>query len=82
MCGIDVAQFKGIADDRQFTELLVQEQSVFCLPATVFNCPNYFRIVTTVRRFTRALPTTLAVTLTVHCDPSVSARSLMRFLDP
>ena len=46
--GIDLAQFRDFTDDRDFTQKLICEQSVFCLPASVFEQPNYFRIVTTV----------------------------------
>lgn len=48
MCGIDMDKFKDISNDRQFTELLVQEQAVFCLPGTPFDAPNFMRIVLTV----------------------------------
>lgn len=33
--GIDIDHFPGIKDDVDFTEKLVKEQSVFCLPAKV-----------------------------------------------
>lgn len=33
--GIDVTKFDGIEDDIAFTQLLLKEQSVFCLPAAV-----------------------------------------------
>jgi tyrosine aminotransferase len=45
MIGIDVARLNGIANDRQFTELLHAEESVVCLPGEIFGMPNYFRIV-------------------------------------
>lgn len=48
MVAINVDEFKDIVDDRDFVEKLITEQSVFPLPATVFEAPNYFRIVTTV----------------------------------
>ena len=48
MVGLDPSQFKDINDDVDFTQKLLQEESVFCLPAGVFGSPNYFRIVTTV----------------------------------
>lgn len=48
MVGIELAEFKDIEDDRDFTRKLLKEQSVFCLPAVIFDFPNYFRIVTTV----------------------------------
>ncbi|EDO40513.1 predicted protein [Nematostella vectensis] len=47
MVGIDISQFPDIKDDVDFTEKLVAEQSVFCLPAKCFHYPNYFRIVLT-----------------------------------
>lgn len=37
-----------VGDDIKFTEDLMAKKSVFCLPGTVFECPNYFRIVLTV----------------------------------
>ncbi|KAK3086702.1 hypothetical protein FSP39_022197 [Pinctada imbricata] len=48
MIGIDIEKFPGIKDDVDFTEKLVKEQSVFCLPAKCFQYPNYFRIVLTI----------------------------------
>uniref|UniRef100_A0A6Q2WQG3 Tyrosine aminotransferase n=1 Tax=Esox lucius TaxID=8010 RepID=A0A6Q2WQG3_ESOLU len=48
MVGIEMEHFPEFLDDVQFTEHLVTEQSVFCLPATAFEYPNYFRIVVTV----------------------------------
>ncbi|CAL8262711.1 unnamed protein product [Merluccius merluccius] len=48
MVGIDIDHFPGFENDVDFTERMVMEQSVFCLPTTVFDYPNYFRIVVTV----------------------------------
>jgi len=48
MVGVDVKAFKDVPSDRAFCEMLVTEQSVFCLPGAVFDAPDYFRIVTTV----------------------------------
>ncbi|KAJ8271956.1 hypothetical protein COCON_G00108150 [Conger conger] len=48
MVGIEMKHFPGFQSDVDFTERLVTEQSVFCLPATVFEYPNFFRIVVTV----------------------------------
>jgi len=48
MVGIDMDHFPDFKNDVDFTERLVTEQSVFCLPATAFEYPNYFRIVVTV----------------------------------
>ncbi|KAH3772763.1 tyrosine aminotransferase-like isoform X2 [Dreissena polymorpha] len=48
MIGIDMAHFPEYLNDVQFTEALVSEQSVFCLPAKCFEYPNYFRVVLTV----------------------------------
>uniref|UniRef100_A0A8C9T7N8 Tyrosine aminotransferase n=1 Tax=Scleropages formosus TaxID=113540 RepID=A0A8C9T7N8_SCLFO len=63
MVGIEMENFPEFENDVDFTEHLVTEQSVFCLPATVannrtyltcgllmkaFEYPNYFRIVVTV----------------------------------
>ncbi|XP_061783869.1 tyrosine aminotransferase isoform X3 [Nerophis lumbriciformis] len=48
MVGIDIDRFPNFHNDVNFTEQLVTEQSVFCLPATAFEYPNFFRIVVTV----------------------------------
>ncbi|XP_051580050.1 tyrosine aminotransferase-like [Myxocyprinus asiaticus] len=48
MVGIEMEQFPEFQNDVEFTERLVTEQSVFCLPATAFEYPNFFRIVVTV----------------------------------
>lgn len=48
MVGIDLKFFPGIKDDIDFTEKLLEDQSVFCLPSSCFKCKNYFRIVLTV----------------------------------
>ncbi|XP_019720811.1 tyrosine aminotransferase isoform X1 [Hippocampus comes] len=48
MIGIDIERFPDFQSDVDFTERLVTEQSVFCLPATAFEYPNFFRIVVTV----------------------------------
>ena len=38
----------AVGNDLLFTEDLMSKKSVFCLPGTVFECANYFRIVLTV----------------------------------
>ncbi|XP_036400313.1 tyrosine aminotransferase [Megalops cyprinoides] len=48
MVGIEMEHFPEFRNDVEFTERLVTEQSVFCLPATAFEYPNFFRIVVTV----------------------------------
>ncbi|XP_078525813.1 tyrosine aminotransferase [Lissotriton helveticus] len=48
MVGIDMECFPEFQGDVHFTERMISEQSVFCLPATCFEYPNYFRIVVTV----------------------------------
>eukprot|EP00053_Salpingoeca_punica_P020295 m.211265 g.211265 ORF g.211265 m.211265 type:complete len:414 (-) comp18033_c0_seq1:322-1563(-) len=48
MVGVDFSKLKGVTNDREFCQLLLDEQSVFCLPASIFESPNFFRIVTTV----------------------------------
>lgn len=48
MVGIEMDHFPEYKNDVQFTEALVTEQSVFCLPAKCFEFPNYFRVVLTV----------------------------------
>lgn len=34
--GIDISKLDGIVDDLDFTEKLISEQSVFCLPGKVW----------------------------------------------
>ncbi|XP_026865498.2 tyrosine aminotransferase [Electrophorus electricus] len=48
MVGIEMEHFPEFQNDVEFTERLVTEESVFCLPATAFEYPNFFRIVVTV----------------------------------
>ncbi|MGH0123690.1 UNVERIFIED_CONTAM: hypothetical protein FKN15_028921 [Acipenser sinensis] len=48
MVGINMEHFPEFESDVDFTEKLIAEQSVFCLPATCFEYPNFFRIVVTV----------------------------------
>ncbi|XP_040265060.1 tyrosine aminotransferase [Bufo bufo] len=48
MVGIDMEHFPEFESDVDFTERMISEQSVFCLPATCFEYPNYFRVVLTV----------------------------------
>ncbi|KAG1683005.1 Tyrosine aminotransferase [Nymphon striatum] len=48
MVGIDLKVFKYFADDMEFVERLISEQSVFCLPGKCFDIPNFVRIVLTI----------------------------------
>lgn len=48
MVKIDINDFPDFKSDVEFTEKMVTEQSVFCLPATVFEYPNFFRVVLTI----------------------------------
>ncbi|GFO11259.1 tyrosine aminotransferase [Plakobranchus ocellatus] len=48
MVGIDMDSYPEFHSDVDFTERLVTEESVFCLPATCFEYPNFFRVVLTV----------------------------------
>ncbi|XP_049642366.1 tyrosine aminotransferase [Suncus etruscus] len=48
MVGIEMEHFPEFHNDVQFTERLLAEQSVHCLPATCFEYPNFFRVVITV----------------------------------
>uniref|UniRef100_S4RJM6 Tyrosine aminotransferase n=1 Tax=Petromyzon marinus TaxID=7757 RepID=S4RJM6_PETMA len=50
MVGIQMDKFPEYKDDVQFTQRLISDQSVFCLPAKCFEYPNYFRVVLTVPR--------------------------------
>ncbi|KAA0157197.1 hypothetical protein FNF27_01822 [Cafeteria roenbergensis] len=45
MIGIDTAAFKDIADDVDFTQKLLTEESVFMLPGQAFRMPMFARIV-------------------------------------
>uniref|UniRef100_A0A0B7BD18 Aminotransferase class I/classII large domain-containing protein n=2 Tax=Arion vulgaris TaxID=1028688 RepID=A0A0B7BD18_9EUPU len=47
MVGIDMKSFP-FKSDVDFTEKMITEESVFCLPATCFQYPNFFRVVLTV----------------------------------
>ncbi|KAG0259116.1 hypothetical protein BGZ95_004791 [Linnemannia exigua] len=47
MIAINVTEFKDIENDIVFTEKLLGEESVMCLPGSVFQCPNFIRIVFT-----------------------------------
>ncbi|XP_049720382.1 tyrosine aminotransferase [Elephas maximus indicus] len=48
MVGIEMEHFPGFENDVEFTECLVAEQSVHCLPGMCFEYPNFFRVVITV----------------------------------
>lgn len=48
MVGINIDQFPEFEDDTHFVQELVNEQSVFCLPGSCFEFPNYVRVVLTV----------------------------------
>jgi len=50
MVGLDAAHFGELADDMRFTQQLIAEQSVFCLPGKCFKAPGFFRIVFTAPR--------------------------------
>lgn len=45
MVGIDTAALDGVADDRAFTQMLMDEEQVFVLPGSCFGAPNFFRVV-------------------------------------
>ncbi len=47
MVGIERSVLEGIKDDVDFCKKLVEEESVFVLPGSVFQMPNFFRIVIT-----------------------------------
>ncbi|XP_013777110.1 tyrosine aminotransferase-like [Limulus polyphemus] len=46
--GIDMDRFGEFKSDLEFVKRMVSEQSVFCLPGTCFNYPDFMRIVLTV----------------------------------
>uniref|UniRef100_A0A1A9VRY0 Tyrosine aminotransferase n=1 Tax=Glossina austeni TaxID=7395 RepID=A0A1A9VRY0_GLOAU len=50
MVGVNIDQFPEFKDDLHFVQEMVNEQSVFCLPGSCFEYPNYMRIVLTVPR--------------------------------
>nr|AQX17834.1 tyrosine aminotransferase [Bathyctena chuni] len=47
MVQIKVEELHDINDDMEFVEKLIEEQSVFPLPANIFGIPNYVRLVLT-----------------------------------
>ena len=48
MVGIDIDHFPKFSDDTHLVQEMINEQSVFCLPGSCFDYPNYMRIVLTV----------------------------------
>ncbi|XP_020819403.1 tyrosine aminotransferase [Phascolarctos cinereus] len=48
MVGIEMEHFPEFENDVEFSERLIEEQSVFCLPGKCFEYPNFFRVVITV----------------------------------
>merc|ERR1719397_48014 len=48
MVKIDVDSFPDFPSDIEFTERLMTEESVFCLPASCFAFPGFFRIVLSI----------------------------------
>lgn len=46
MIEIEISKMKDIENDIDFMRKLLAEESVFVLPGNIFNCPNFFRIVT------------------------------------
>jgi tyrosine aminotransferase len=50
MVRLDVKSFPGLNNDMDFSQALIKEKSVFCLPASVFEMPNYIRIVITMKK--------------------------------
>lgn len=48
MIQIDIDCFPEFQNDLSLMKAMIQEQSVFCLPGTVFELPNFMRIVLTV----------------------------------
>ncbi|CDS06015.1 hypothetical protein LRAMOSA08543 [Lichtheimia ramosa] len=47
MVGIDMDKFKDISSDVEFSQKLVAEENVLCLPGQCFDYPNFIRIVIT-----------------------------------
>lgn len=50
MVKLDLKHLPGINSDLEFSQALIKEQSVFCLPASLFEMPNYIRIVITMKQ--------------------------------
>lgn len=46
MVRVKTEMFKDVADDQDFTRMLLAEENVFVLPGSCFNMANYVRIVT------------------------------------
>lgn len=49
MVGVNMHCFPGMSSTVQFTEMLMTEESVFCLPAECFEYPGYVRLVLAVQ---------------------------------
>lgn len=47
LVGVNIDRLRNIKNDVEFTQRLLSEKSVFCLPAKCFECPNFFRVVLT-----------------------------------
>ncbi|KAI9323320.1 tyrosine aminotransferase [Dichotomocladium elegans] len=47
MVGVDITKFKDISSDVEFSQKLVAEENVLCLPGQCFDYPNYIRLVIT-----------------------------------
>jgi tyrosine aminotransferase len=45
--GFDPARYPSLKDDVEFAKSLLAEELVFTLPATIFKCPNFVRLVIT-----------------------------------
>lgn len=43
--GIEVEKFEDIKDDVDFTQKLLAEECILVLPGTIFQIPNYVRLV-------------------------------------
>jgi tyrosine aminotransferase len=79
MIGIDPAAFKDIADDMEFTQKLLTEESVFMLPGKAFMMPMFARIVFSVSptdalcclEFRRAAQSACPSASVCACTPSV-----------
>lgn len=50
MVAVDLKCFPAFKTDLEFVQGLIREKSVFCLPAQIFECPGYIRIVITMKK--------------------------------
>jgi hypothetical protein len=63
--GIEVEKFKDIKDDVEFTQKLLAEECVLVLPGTIFQIPNFVRL---VRRWSLSVGAWYIVAAALQCN--------------